>query len=71
LLPDCAQKDLYVDIVEPLGHDAEKFDRDFTAKKDALYNRFTAEFISTFCRSDGAIDWPRLVRYVSENLQDE
>jgi hypothetical protein len=60
---------LYVDIVEPLGHEAENYDRIFKEQKDNAFNRLTREFTLDFCDTSGAIDWGKLVRYVSENLE--
>ena len=61
-------KRLYVDLIEPLGHGAEAHAIQFSAEKDATYNRLTAEFIEKYCDDSYNIDWPKLVRYVSENL---
>lgn len=60
--------ELYVDLIEPLGHEAEAHAARFEAEKDATYNRLTDEFMATFCDADYRIDWPQLVRFVSENL---
>ncbi len=60
--------DLYKDIVEPLGQDAEKHDRIFREEKDKASNRLIHEFTSDFCNKDGAIDWPKLVEFVCGNL---
>jgi len=59
---------LYVDIIEPIGHQAKQHNTDFSAKKASLVNVFTAEFIKRFCHPDGAIDWPKLVAFNSGNL---
>lgn len=59
--------DLYANIVEPLGFDAQRFEEAFKEKNNAL-NRMTLEFIQKFCNEAGAIDWPRLVASVSGNL---
>jgi hypothetical protein len=61
-------KELYASLIEPLGHEAEQHALKFTAEKDATYNRLTQEFIQQFCDADFNIDWPRLVRFVSENM---
>ncbi len=64
-------RDLYVDLIEPLGHEAEVHALRYKAEKDALYNRLTDVFITDFCDADYNIDWPKLVRFVSENLPPE
>lgn len=64
-------RELYVDIIEPLGHEAEAHAEDFRVEKDATYNRMTDEFLSEFCDSEYKIDWPKLVRFVSENMPEK
>lgn len=63
--------DLYTDIVEPLGFEAEQHDETFKQEKNNAFNRMTREFTNEFCDSNGAIEWARLVRFVSENLTAE
>lgn len=57
---------LYVDLIEPLAHEAEAHATKFEEEKAATYNRLTEEFIQNFCDADRKIDWPKLVRFVSE-----
>ena len=61
-------RELYVDLIEPLGHEAEAQAEKFRAEKDATYNRMTDEFMEQFCDDEYYIDWPKLVRFVSENM---
>jgi hypothetical protein len=61
--------ELYVDIVEPLGHEAENHAQLFAEKKDNAFNRLTREFTLDYCDTTGAIEWDKLVRFVSENLE--
>jgi Type II restriction endonuclease EcoO109I len=61
-------RELYVDLIEPLGHEAETHATEFDVEKDATYNRLTAEFIDRYCDAEYNIDWSKLVRFVSENL---
>ncbi len=56
---------LYTDIVEPLGYNAKQKNDDYMVLYSKLINRFTMEFSSQFCCSDGGIDWEKLVRYNS------
>lgn len=56
----------YVDMIEPLAHEAEAHAAKFEEEKAATYNRFTAEFIADFCDLDYKIDWNKLVRFVSQ-----
>jgi hypothetical protein len=62
---------LYADLIEPLGHEAEAHAAKFEEEKAASYNRLTEEFIQTFCNAERKIDWPKLVRFVSENMPPE
>ena len=59
---------LYVDLVEPLGHEAQRYDDEFKQNVANLTNRLTREFTEKYCDANGAIDWPKLVRAVSGNM---
>jgi hypothetical protein len=53
--------DLYLDIIEPLGHQAkEKNDKYYEAYASVI-NQFTKEFSNTFCLDNGQIDWNAIV----------
>jgi len=61
---------LFVDIVEPLGHQAKERNKAFWAEYAKIVNLFTREFMDEFCR-DGIIDWDKLVRFNSgKNRRD-
>lgn len=61
--------DFYTDIVEPLAFDAEKHDEHFKEEKSNTFNRMTREFTIEFCDQAGAIQWSKLVEFVSRNLE--
>ena len=61
-------KDLYTDIIEPVGYHAKEHNEAFYAERSGVVNRFTGQFIERFCDSRGAIDWVRLVEFNSGNL---
>lgn len=61
-------ENFYVDLIEPLAHEAEAHDQRFRAEKDATYNRLIRDFSNQFCDEPGNVDWPKLVRYISENM---
>jgi hypothetical protein len=61
-------KQLYIDIIEPLGEEAEKHNEQFNIEKAAVYNRLIREFTITYCDAAGNIDWPKLVQFVSGNF---
>jgi hypothetical protein len=60
---------LYIDIIEPIGHQAKQHNDAFWDKRAALENRLITEFTAEFCDVDYRIDWPRLVQFNSGNLK--
>jgi hypothetical protein len=61
-------KNLYTDIIEPIGYRAREHNEAFYDGKSKLENKFTKEFIEVFCNSDGSIDWVKLVEFNSGNF---
>ncbi|MEW6029346.1 MAG: PmeII family type II restriction endonuclease [Chloroflexota bacterium] len=55
---------LFVNFVEPLGHQAKERNEAFLAEYARVLNLFTQEFMNDFC-VDGKIDWDKLVRFNS------
>jgi len=60
-------KNLYTDIIEPIGYRAKEHNQAFDFEKVKVENRFTKEFIDKFCNEDGSIDWIGLVEFNSGN----
>jgi Type II restriction endonuclease EcoO109I len=58
--------DLFVKIIEPLGHKAQKRNEDFMASYAKKLNKFTLDFANEFCTPDGALDWESFVRFNSQ-----
>ena len=58
-------EDLYTDIIEPLGHQAKAKNEQFMQEYAKVINKFTAEFIRTFCDTDGSILWEEIVKFNS------
>ena len=58
-------EDLYTDIIEPLGHQAKQRNEQFMQEYAKVINKFTSEFIGTFCHADGNILWEEIVRFNS------
>lgn len=54
-------KDLYIQIVEPLGHKAKEKNDEFLAEYARIINIFEAEFLRDYCY-DGLINFPKLVQ---------
>lgn len=61
-------KDLYKEIIEPIGYRAKEHNDQFNQGKDAIINLFTKSFVSAFCDKSGKIDWEKLVEFNSGNL---
>jgi len=61
-------KQLYTDIIEPIGYRAKEHNDAFYEEKAKVVNRFTREFIDRFCDDTGAIDWVKLVEFNSGNF---
>ncbi|GGW22319.1 MULTISPECIES: PmeII family type II restriction endonuclease [Halomonadaceae] len=54
--------DLYVELIEPLGHKARERNDEFQEAYSRMVNKFTQEFIADFCLESGDIDWARLIK---------
>ena len=52
---------LYTEIIEPLGHRAKERNDDFVARYAEVWNRFSQEFMMTYC-TEGRVQWDALVR---------
>lgn len=59
---------LYIDIIEPVGYRAKYHDDQFNKEKGKIINLLTKEFIDKFCDQYGNIDWQRLIKANSGNL---
>lgn len=57
-------ENLYLDIIEPLGHKAREKNEEFVESYAQVLNKFTLDFTLRFC-VDGKIDWNNLVRFSS------
>ena len=58
-------ENLYLEIVEPLGHKARERNADFQKLYAQMINKFTKEFANSFCDENGNIDWKKLVEFNS------
>lgn len=58
-------RNLYTEIVEPLGYKAKEKNEEFTTAYSNLINKFTFEFGKDFCDENGAIKWDKLVIFNS------
>ena len=57
--------DLYIEIVEPLGHKAKEKNDKFLKEYKKVINKLTQEFEREYCASDGAILWQKLLEFNS------
>lgn len=57
--------DLYLKIIEPLGHKAKEKTDEFNKAYAKVLNQFTQEFINYFCNEDFSIDWEKLLKHNS------
>lgn len=64
-------KDLFTEIIEPIGYRAKQHNDKYEEERAALINRFTSEFTSEFCTANGRIEWKRLVAFNSGNLSPD
>ena len=58
-------ENIYTDIIEPLGYKAKEHNEYYIEKYSQMINRFTKEFIESFCDKDGNINWKSLVEFNS------
>jgi hypothetical protein len=59
-------ENLYIDLIEPLGHKAKERNDEFMWSYAQMINKFTKEFTTDFCMNSGEINWAKLVRFNSE-----
>ncbi|MBI3344455.1 MAG: cytosolic protein [Gammaproteobacteria bacterium] len=64
------EPNLYLEIIEPLGHKAKEKNEEFIKKYSQIVNQFTFEFSKSFCQ-DGYISWDALVRFNSDGKSDK
>ena len=58
-------ENLYIDIIEPLGHKAKEKNELFQGEYAKVINKFTLEFSKEYCAPDGSILWTTLVQFNS------
>lgn len=59
-------KNLYKEIIEPLGHKAKEKNENFQIAYSQVINKFTLQFAQDFCKN-GIIDWNKLVEFNSSD----
>lgn len=63
-------KELYTQIIEPLGHKAKERNEEFMEEYSKIVTKFTVEFANEFCEN-GKIDWVKLVEFNSAHLDQD
>lgn len=58
-------RDLYTDIIDPLGHTAKEKNDDFLKSYSQVINKFIREFANEYCNEKGEINWKKLVEFNS------
>lgn len=58
-------KELFIKIIEPLGHKARERNDEFIESYAQIINLFTKDFANGFCKKNGTINWEKLVRFNS------
>jgi hypothetical protein len=58
--------ELYVKIVDPLGHKSRERNDEFQEAYAGIINKFTEEFSASFVNKEGGIDWEKLIRFNSD-----
>lgn len=53
---------LYVDIIEPLGHEAKEKNDAYNKVYAQTINKFTGEFVAKYCDAEGSIDWEKIIK---------
>jgi hypothetical protein len=56
-----SKKELYTEIIQPLGYKAKERNDDFLNSYSQMINKFTREFANEFCDNKGEIDWAKIV----------
>ena len=64
-------KNLYIDIIEPIGHKAKEKNDDFVKSYSQMINKFTKQFANEFCNENGSINWEMLVKFNSGEVKPD
>lgn len=60
-------RNLYKDIIEPLGFMAKEKNDEFNLLYSKVINNFIKEFILDFCNEKGEINWDKLIEFNSKS----
>ncbi|NMC29560.1 MAG: cytosolic protein [Pelolinea sp.] len=60
-------ENLYIDIIDPIGHNAKEHNEKYLREKGKIVNKFTKEFLERFVGDNYLINWDKLVEFNSGN----
>lgn len=60
-------KNLYIDIIEPLGYRAKEHNEAYQKERGKITNVLVGQFIERYCDPDGMINWPKVIQANSGN----
>ncbi|MCY3780667.1 MAG: PmeII family type II restriction endonuclease [Chloroflexi bacterium] len=64
-------RDLYTDIIEPLGFEAKERNGEFLEAYDNFINNLVFEFLTKYRNADGSVAWDRLTEFVSKSEAED
>lgn len=65
------EKNLYTDLIIPVGHEADIKNEEFKLHYENLVNRLSRDFLIDFCNADGSINWNKLIVFNSEFIPNK
>lgn len=63
-------ENLYIEIIEPLGHRAKQRNEKFMVEYGKVINKFTKGFMLIYCDTEGSILWDKLVKFNSAKKKE-
>lgn len=63
------EPDLYINIIEPLGHKADRYNLEFLKSYAMVKNRLEKEFLIDYTHEGGSIIWDKLLKFHSNTEQ--
>ncbi len=64
-------KDLYTEIIQPLGYRSKQRNGEFLEAYDNFINNLVYEFLTKYRNQDGSVAWERLTEFVSQSDSPE
>ncbi len=64
-------RNLYTDIIEPLGYRAKERNAEFLEAYDNFVNNLVYEFLNKYRNADGGVAWDRLTEFVSKSEDED